>query len=193
MPKRLPIHITFLLAGWTFGLLDSRIPMPHASGVFWAGNLGAPWVVLPFLAGWAAPSRRRALVAGALTCVAAMVGFFGPGSGWGPAPVAFVAGWITVGALAGGLYGRFGFTWGRSRALLEGLGLRSAVPRRATGLVMGPRLLAGSPAHVVCGAGRRPWTLHVGGRRESPARVRVVPAAQATRADHPTLGSLGQR
>ncbi len=126
MPKRLPILIAFLLAGWAFGLLDSRIPMPHASGAFWAGNLGAPWLALPFLAGWAAPSRRRALLAGALTCVAAMVGFFGSGSGWGPASAAFVAGWIAVGALAGGLYGRFGFAWGRSRALLEGLAL--AVP-----------------------------------------------------------------
>ena len=82
-------------------------------------------MVLPFLAGWAAPSRRRALVA-VRSPVSPPVGFFGPGSGWGPAPVAFVAGWITVGALAGGLYGRFGFAWGRSRALLEGLAF--AVP-----------------------------------------------------------------
>ena len=30
---------------------------------------------------------------------------------------------MAVGAFAGGLYGRFGFTWGRSRTLLDGLAL----------------------------------------------------------------------
>jgi hypothetical protein len=118
--------VVFIAAGWAFGLLDSRIPMPPTSGAFWAGNLGAPWLVLPFLAGWTRPSRPWAPLAGALTCVAAMIGFFGPGSGWGPVSAAFVAGWIAAGALAGGLYGRFGFTWGRSHALLVGLAL--AVP-----------------------------------------------------------------
>ena len=120
------VLVAFLVSGWVFGLLDSRIPLPSGSTVFWAGNLGAPWLVLPFLTGWTQPSRHRALLGGALTCVAAMVGFFGPGSGWGPASAAFVTGWVTVGALAGGLYGRFGFAWGRSRTLLEGLAL--AVP-----------------------------------------------------------------
>jgi hypothetical protein len=42
--------VALIAAAWAFGLLDSRIPMPHAPGVFWAGNLGAPWLVLPFLA-----------------------------------------------------------------------------------------------------------------------------------------------
>ncbi len=118
--------VVFLLAGWAFGLLDSRIPMQHASGVFWAGNLGAPWLVLPFCAGWLQRSGRWAVLAGVLACAAAMVGFFGPGSGWGSASAAFVTGWIAVGALTGGLYGRFGFAWGRSRTLLDGLAL--AVP-----------------------------------------------------------------
>lgn len=126
MPRRALLLIAFLLAGWTFGLLDSRIPMPSSSEVFWVGNLGAPWLVLPFLAGWIAPSRQRALLGGALTCVAAMVGFFGPGSGWGPASLFFVASWVGIAVLAGGLYGLFGFTWGRSRTLLDGLAL--AVP-----------------------------------------------------------------
>jgi len=118
--------VAFVAAGWAFGLLDSRIPMPSSSTVFWAGNLGAPWLVLPFLTGWTRPSRRWALLGGALTCVAAMIGFFGPGSGWGPASTAFVAGWIVAGALAGRLYGRFGFTWARLRTLWDGLAL--AVP-----------------------------------------------------------------
>jgi hypothetical protein len=55
-----------------------------------------------------------------------MVGFFGPGGGWGSASFAFVASWLLVGALTGLLYGLFGHAWGRSRALLDGLAL--AVP-----------------------------------------------------------------
>ena len=55
-----------------------------------------------------------------------MVGFFGPGGGWGPISPTFVASWLAVGALAGAVYGWFGDGWGRSRALLDGLAL--AVP-----------------------------------------------------------------
>lgn len=130
MTRRLLILFAFILAGWAFGLLDSRIPMPASSTIFWAGNLGSPWIVLPFLAGWAQGSRGWAersrgwaLAAGALACAAAMVGFFGPGGGWGPASFVFVTSWLAVGALAGGLYGLFGDTWGRSRTLLDGLAL----------------------------------------------------------------------
>jgi hypothetical protein len=115
--------IAFVLAGWAFGALDSRIPMPSTQAVFWAGNLGSPWLVLPFLVGWAQRSRGWALTGGMLTCTASMVGFFGPGGGWGPASLAFVASWLLVGALAGGVYGLFGDAWGRSRALLDGLAL----------------------------------------------------------------------
>jgi hypothetical protein len=115
--------IAFILAGWAFGVLDSRIPMPSTSTVFWAGNLGSPWLVLPFFVGWAQRSRGWALASGLLTCTASMVGFFGPGGGWGPASLAFVASWLLVGALAGLVYGLFGDAWGRSRALLDGLAL----------------------------------------------------------------------
>ena len=55
MRRRLLFLIAFLVAGWLFGLLDSHIPMPSESSVFWAGNLGSPWIVLPFLAGWLQP------------------------------------------------------------------------------------------------------------------------------------------
>jgi hypothetical protein len=113
----------FVLIAWAFGVLDSRIPMPSSSSVFWAGNLGSPWLVLPFLAGWAQRSRGWALAGGTLVCTASMVGFFGPGGGWGPASLAFVASWLLVAALAGLVYGLFGETWGHSRALLDGLAL----------------------------------------------------------------------
>ena len=80
------ILVISVVGGWAFGLLDSRIPMPSSSTVFWTGNLGAPWLVLPFLAGWTQPSRRRAILGGALTCVAAAAalerwdGHLGPGN-----------------------------------------------------------------------------------------------------------------
>ena len=123
MRKRLLLLIAFVLAGWAFGVLDSRLPMPSSSTVFWLGNLGSTWLVLPFLAGWAQGSRPWALVAGLATSVASMVGFFLLGGAWGPASFAFVASWIVVGALAGAVYGLFGEAWGRSRALLDGLAL----------------------------------------------------------------------
>jgi hypothetical protein len=104
-------------------VLDSRIPMPASSTVFWIGNLGSTWLVLPFLAGWAQGSRTWALAAGLVTSVASMLGFFLLGGAWGPASLAFVASWILVGALAGAVYGLFGESWGRSRALLDGLAL----------------------------------------------------------------------
>jgi len=123
MPRRLLLIVVFALAGWAFGVLDSRLPMPSSSTVFWLGNLGSTWLVLPFLAGWAQGSRPWALAGGLVTSVASMVGFFLLGGAWGPASLAFVASWILVGALAGGVYGLFGESWGRSRALLDGLAL----------------------------------------------------------------------
>jgi len=123
MRRRLLLIVAFMLAGWAFGVLDSRIPMPSSSTVFWVGNLGSTWLVLPFLAGWAQGSRPWALVSGLVTSEASMVGFFLLGGAWGPASFAFVASWLLVGALAGGAYGLFGESWGRSRALLDGLAL----------------------------------------------------------------------
>ena len=123
MRRRLLLLIAFLVAGWAFGALDSRIPGSSTPGVFWVGNLASPWIVLPFFVGWAQRSRRWALAGGMLTCTASMVGFFGPGGAWGPASFAFVISWLLVGALAGLAYGLFGESWGRSRALLDGLAL----------------------------------------------------------------------
>jgi len=123
MPRRLLLIVAFTLAGWALGVLDSRIPMPSSATVFWLGNLGSTWLVLPFLAGWVQRSRPWALAGGLLASVASMVGFFLLGGAWGPASFAFVASWILVGAMAGAVYGLFGESWGRSRALLDGLAL----------------------------------------------------------------------
>jgi hypothetical protein len=121
MHRRWLLLVAFILAGWAFGVLDSRIPMPSSPTVFWAGNLASPWLVLPFAAGWAQHSRHWALASGMVTSTASMVGFFGPGGGWGPASFALVASWLLVGALAGLVYGLLGDSWGRSRSLPDGL------------------------------------------------------------------------
>jgi hypothetical protein len=152
-------------------MLDSRIPMPASPTVFWLGNLGSTWLVLPFLAGWAQGSRAWALAAGVVTSVASMVGFFLLGGAWGPASFAFVASWILVGALAGAVYGLFGESWGRSRALLDGLAL--AVPfvvepwawSLGLGYLQGPWLLWSVETAV--GLALVVWVV-VASRRRSP-------------------------
>jgi hypothetical protein len=126
MRRPLLLLAAFALAGWLFGLLDSHIPMPTSATLFWLGNLGSPWIVLPFCAGWVQRSKQWALLSGAVTCSASMVGFFGPGGGWGAASQPFVASWLAVALLSGAVYGLFGDGWRRSRGLLDGLAL--AVP-----------------------------------------------------------------
>jgi hypothetical protein len=121
--RKLLVLAAFAAAAWAFGMLDSRIPQPASPAAFWVGNLGSPWIVLPFLVGWVQGVRRWAPASGLLVCCAGMIGFFGPGGAWGPVSFAFVSGWLVVAALTGALYGRFGERWGRSRALLDGLAL----------------------------------------------------------------------
>jgi hypothetical protein len=123
MRRHLAVLIGFVGAGWAFGVVDSRIPVPDSATVFWAGNLASPWLVLPFLAGWVQRSRPWALASGLAASEASMLGFFWLGGVWEPAPLGFVAPWLLVGALTGLAYGRFGESWGRSRTLLDGLAL----------------------------------------------------------------------
>ncbi len=173
MRRRLLLIAAFILAGWAFGMLDSRIPMPGSSAVFWAGNVGSTWLVLPFLAGWALRSRPWALAGGLLAGTASMVGFFGPGGAWGPASSAFVASWLLLGALAGVAYGLFGESWGRSRALLDGLAL--ALPfilepwawSRGFGYAQGP--LPIWYLETSCGLALLAWVIVASRRRAAQA------------------------
>ena len=116
----------FTVAGWAFGALDSRIPSPSAVGVFWLGNLGSTWLVLPFVGGWVQRCRGWSSATGAASCVAAMTGFFLLGGAMQPAALSFAGPWLLVGALTGAVWGLFGERWGRTRSLLDGLAL--AVP-----------------------------------------------------------------
>lgn len=130
----------FVLAGFVYGLVVSHIPSPSTVGVFWVSNLSAPWLLLAFLAGWSQRSRLWAAVAGALTDVAAIAGFYlafllidpGPGPFGRPTPtltriaenmgswLGFIAPWLAYAVVAGLVFGLLGWWWGRSRSLLAG-------------------------------------------------------------------------
>ena len=161
------ILVISVVGGWAFGLLDSRIPMPSSSTVFWTGNLGAPWLVLPFLAGWTSPSRRRAILGGALTPASPLwsassvrdrAGDRRPSSSSpaGLQPVRSLAGSMVASGSPGAARGRCRKSAGSGRALHS----------RAAGLVVGFRLLAGPPAHLVCRTGLRSGAPGLGGRVE---------------------------
>ena len=94
--------------------------------MFWLGNLGSTWLVLPFVGGWVQRSRGWALATGAASCTAAMVGFFLLGGAAPTAPIGFAGPWLLFGALTGAVWGLFGFRWGCTRGLFDGLAL--AVP-----------------------------------------------------------------
>jgi len=63
-------------AGYLYGSLSARVPGTSDPTAFWVGNLAAPYLLIPFLAGtW----RFRAIgsaVAGAAAAVSAVAGFY---------------------------------------------------------------------------------------------------------------------
>lgn len=135
-----------VLAGFVFGLVVSHIPSPRAVGVFWVSNLSAPWLALAFAAGWLQRSRAWAAMAGLVTDVAAIVGFYlhfllidpGPGPFGRPTPMltrlvenmgswlGFIAPWVAYAVVAGLTFGLLGHWWGRSRSLLAGVAVSLA-------------------------------------------------------------------
>ncbi|GAB4287579.1 MAG: hypothetical protein Kow0067_12720 [Coriobacteriia bacterium] len=62
--------------GFLYGLTISRIPAPSDPLALSAGYFVAPWLVLPFLAGWLQRSALWAAAAGAFTGVLCMFGFY---------------------------------------------------------------------------------------------------------------------
>jgi len=133
--------VACVLVGLAYGLLVSRIPSPRAVGVFWVGNLSAPWLALAFVAGWLQRPRLWAATAGMLTDVAAIVGFYlhfllvdlgphGPFLRAIPMPtrladsigpwLGFIAPWVGYAVVAGLVFGLSGWWWRRSRSLVAG-------------------------------------------------------------------------
>ena len=128
------------LAGLSYGILVSRIPSPHAVGVFWVSNLSSPWLALAFVAGWTQRSRTWAAVAGILAGIATVMGFYAgfllvdgtPGPLGRSTPflariahnvgpwLGLISHWLAFAVVAGLVYGLLGCWWGRSRSLVAG-------------------------------------------------------------------------
>lgn len=116
------------IGGFLYGFLTAHLPAPHDATLFWLGNLGAPYLLIPFIVGaW----RFRAPVAsaaGALAAGAVVAGFYN-------LPAArnvgiwfrtFLLGdpggrpWLTIAIMVGLIFGHLGFRWHHKRARFAG-------------------------------------------------------------------------
>ncbi len=156
--------VGWAVAGGGFGFAMSSIPAPPESGIFWVGNFSSPWAVIAFLCGWSLRSRGVAAVAGAVTLVACVAGFYAQFLFVGAARLGlpdatpwltvaatgvtrwlvFVAPWMLVAVPAGAVYGLLGRQWGKSRSIICGVAIALALIAEPaawwayTGLVKGP-------------------------------------------------------
>lgn len=141
--------VTALAVGFLYGWLTWRIPSPTPSRPhdFWVANLAAPWLVMPFAAGWLQRSRTRSAIAGSLADIGASAGFYlsilladphpGPRGRRTPIPdriiqnwmywLQYLAPWIALSVLVGGVLGVLG-CWRRRSG--------SAVPAAVIGLAL---------------------------------------------------------
>jgi hypothetical protein len=113
------------LGGLAFGAGDQYFGSQAALGpLAWSvSGLSAPWLVLPFVAGWTSPAPRRAMVLGLVAVLAALLGYFlmtvspvegVPAGHFGAAFVAVARSnrlWIAGGLLTAPLYGLLGRQW----------------------------------------------------------------------------------
>lgn len=122
--------------GLAFGRGMSLIPSPGTSRLFWIGNLCAPWLALAFVVSWSQSTRGRAAVAGIVTEVCCVLGFYAHFLFLGPSAVGLPAGtevsryaeralagwlhfispWLVAAVIAGLTYGLLGNWWRRSSA-----------------------------------------------------------------------------
>jgi hypothetical protein len=129
------------VAAFAFGAADqylgSRISLgPWAAT---ASGVSAPWLLVPFAAGWAQPRTRAAALAGLAAVLAALLGYFvmtvspleGVPAGRFAAAFAAMARsnatWIAGGLLTAPLCGELGRRWRRGRALTSALLLAGCV------------------------------------------------------------------
>jgi hypothetical protein len=118
----------FLLAAlcaFAFGALDQYLGSLISLGPWTASvsGLSAPWLVLPFVAGWTQTRPRRAMLIGLVATSAALLGYFAmtvspfeavPVSRFGSAFVAMAEAnrlWIAGGLVTAPLYGLLGQRW----------------------------------------------------------------------------------
>lgn len=129
------------LLGFAFGAGDQYLGSIISLGPWaaTASNVSAPWLVLPFAAGWAQPRPRRAMAAGLVAVLAALLGYFMmtvspfesvPASRFGSALYAVARSnelWIVGGILTAPLYGFLGHRWRRGRAVSSAVLLAGCV------------------------------------------------------------------
>lgn len=117
-----------VVVGVVFGRVMSQIPSPTDVHVFWVGNLCAPWLVLAFLAGRVQSRWAWAVLAGVVTDVGCVTGFYSeflflPVTAYGSAPgtplrfvvvtdierwLIFIAPWVAAAVVGGLVYGLLG-------------------------------------------------------------------------------------
>jgi hypothetical protein len=69
--------LVIALVGFLYGWWTAHLPAPHDPTQFWIGNLAAPYLLLPFLAGaWRFRAWWSAAGAGALAGSAMVAGFY---------------------------------------------------------------------------------------------------------------------
>jgi hypothetical protein len=145
--SRWPQNVALLagaVGGLAFGRGMSIIPSPSTAGVFWIGNLCAPWLVIAFVAGRYQRTWLRSAAAGMIATTGCVVGFYvhflflgGPAAlglprstpfmpyasaaltGW----LHFTAFWLITGVVSGALYGLLSQWWRRSAPLAGALAI----------------------------------------------------------------------
>jgi hypothetical protein len=145
------------LLALVFGAADQFLGTTHVivhTGAWTTtvSNMSALWLIVPFLAGWSQRTPRRAVLAAALSLLAAFSGYWlmtlSPFEGVSTAQavhgvVPLIAGhapWLVGGAVGGPLFGMLGFRWRTQRAW--------------TSAVVVSSILCLEPvAHVAAGAG----------------------------------------
>jgi hypothetical protein len=128
------IYLVTAAIGLVFGALDQML------GTLWSTShlgvwtesvslMSAPWLALPFLAGWRTPDRRRPVLLGLVVTLAALCGYFiltlSPFEGVSASQI-HIAGFvrsqlhvIVPGVVTGPLFGWLGNLWRTSRSWLS--------------------------------------------------------------------------
>ena len=71
-------YTAVIAIGFAFGAADQYLGSRSALGA-WASTvslMSAPWLILPFLIGWAQEDARRAMVSGFVVTISALAGYF---------------------------------------------------------------------------------------------------------------------
>ncbi|WP_136519364.1 DUF6518 family protein [Cellulomonas telluris] len=109
-----------LASGGLTSFAQTYLTLP---GVAALANAVSPWLVLPFLAGATARSRRGGALLGLLACLAQVPGYYATASLRGyPVSLPWVLVWAVLGVVGGAVAGLAGQSWWRGRGRERGLG-----------------------------------------------------------------------